>query len=285
MVAASSDLVAARSHRRVPPLSILAPGLLLAFIILSAIIGPFFTPDSGAIDLPNARLGLFSPDHLLGTDAFGRDMLARTLEGARTSLIVGLGSTVICLIVGGWLGMIAGYRGGRTDTVIMRFMDVVLAFPTLVLALTIAAFLGPSIRNIVLAIAFAQVPHYARLSRATTMSVREREFVLGSRLLGSSHQHVITRHVLPNVAGPLVVYGLLAFGIAILVEASLSFLGLGVRPPAPSWGAMIAEGRPDLNGAAHISLIPGAALFLTILSINLLADAVRSSVGSNGGGA
>ncbi|MBI5089125.1 MAG: ABC transporter permease [Actinobacteria bacterium] len=285
MAVALSDSTEVVQRRRSRPLATVIPLTIVVAIALIAVVGPFFTPDAKVIQLRNAKRGLFTPGHLLGTDAFGRDILARVVEGARVSLTVGIASVGVCILVGGGIGMIAGYRGGVVDAVLMRLMDIILAFPSLVLALTIAAFLGPSIRNVVLAVAFSQLPHFARLSRATTISIREREFVLGSSLLGARHGHILRKHIVPNIAPPLITYGLLAVGIAILVAASLSFLGLGVRPPTPSWGSMIAEGRPDLDGAPHIALVPGAMLFITILSLNLVADSVRSKVTSAGGGA
>jgi peptide/nickel transport system permease protein len=250
---------------------------VLSLLVAAALVGPFFTPDSGSQNLRNARAGLFSAGHLLGTDGYGRDILARTLEGARISLAVGIASVLLCLALGGALGIVAGYWKGRIDTVIMRGMDMILAFPTLILALAIAAFLGPSLRNVVFAISFSTLPHYARLARATTMSISERDFVSSSHLIGARDRHILIRHIAPNTVSPLLTYGLLAVGMAIIVEASLSFLGLGVQPPTPSWGAMIAEGRPHLQGAPHIALVPGAFLFTMTLCLNLIADALRAN--------
>lgn len=284
MAVALPEAVPTGRRRRRYPWATIIPAVTVVLLVGGAFLGPLWTPDGDKINLLAGRLPLLSPGHPLGTDSFGRDLLARVLEGGRVSLIVGFSSVLVCLVVGGGLGMVAGYRSGLLDTVIMRSMDVVLAFPSLVLALTIAAFLGPNLRNVVLAVAFTQVAHYARLGRAVTISVRERDFVTGARLLGAGHGHIVTRHILPNVVTPLVTYGLLAVGVAIIVEASLSFLGLGVQPPTPSWGAMIAEGRADLGRAPHIALIPGAALFLTLLSFNLLADSLRSKTASAGGG-
>ncbi|MCO8127782.1 ABC transporter permease [Acidimicrobiia bacterium EGI L10123] len=209
-------------------------------------------------------------------------MLARTLEGARISIFVGVASVALCLLIGGTLGITAGYWKGRIDAGIMRVMDMVLAFPTLILALAIAAFLGPSLRNVVVAISFSTLPHYARLARATTMSITQRDFVSSSALLGAPHRHILWRHIAPNTVSPLLTYALLAIGMAIIVEASLSFLGLGVQPPTPSWGSMIAEGRPHLQGAPHVALVPGAFLFMVILSLNLLADSLRSGAPAAG---
>jgi peptide/nickel transport system permease protein len=271
-----------RSQLRMPPLAIAIPAGILATIVIGAIVGPFFLPDPNATALREANQGIGTAGHILGTDALGRDILSRALHGARISLFVGVVAVGVCMVIGGAFGVVAGYRGGFTDTVVMRIMDTILAFPALVLALTISTYLGPSIRNVIIAIVVSRIPAYARLARATTLSLREREFVWGSKLLGSRDAVVMVRHIVPNLISPMLAYGLLAVGIAIIVEASLSFLGLGVRPPQASWGIMISEGRAELERAPHIALVPGAMLFATILSLNLLADAVRSRVGQQG---
>lgn len=266
-----------------PSLSILLPAFVLAAIVMSAIIGPFFTPDPTVNALRDSGLGIGSPGHVLGTDALGRDVLARVLHGARVSLFVGVVAVALCLLIGGALGVVAGFRGGWLDTGIMRLMDMILAFPGLVLALTIAAYLGPSLRNVIIAVTAFRIPAYARLARAVTLSLREREFVWGSKLMGAGDLQIMVRHILPNLVSPLLAYGLLSVGIAIIVEASLSFLGLGVRPPQPTWGIMIAEGRGDLEQSPHAVLVPGGFLFATILSLNMLADAVRARIGQQAG--
>lgn len=271
-----------RPQFRLPSAAIAIPAAILALIVVSAIVGPFFLPDPDANALRESGLGLGAPGHLLGTDGLGRDVMSRALHGARISLFVGVVAVAVCMLVGGALGVVAGYRGGLTDTLVMRVMDMILAFPALVLALTISTYLGPSIRNVIIAVAFSRIPAYARLARAVTVSLREREFVWGSKLLGARDISIMVRHIVPNLVSPMLAYGLLGVGIAIIIEASLSFLGLGVRPPQASWGIMISEGRADLERSPHIALVPGAMLFATILSLNLLADAVRARLGDRG---
>lgn len=285
MAASTAELavVTVSARRRRVRWDVAVPAAIIAMIVLGATIGPLLVGDPNTQDLRNARRGLFTPQHLLGTDTYGRDILARALVGARVSLLVAVSSVLICLVVGGLLGLLAAYRGRWLDATIMRILDMMLAFPTLILALAIAAFLGPNVRNVVLAVSLTQIPHYARLSRANSISVCDREYVLSSRLQGASHRHTMSRHVLPNVIAPLVTYALLAFSLAILIEASLSFLGLGVQPPTPSWGGMIADGRADLADAPHLILVPGGFLFVTTMSINMLADALGSRPNMAGG--
>lgn len=252
---------------------VVVPAAALLLMVAFAIVVPFFSPDPDATSLRSTLLPVLSPGHPLGTDALGRDMLARTAHGARVSLFVGLVSVMLCALIGGFLGMIAGYAGGKIDSVIMRIMDVFMAFPGLILALAIAAYLGPSVRNVIIAITVSRIPAFARLARANTLSVREREFVGASRIMGSSTIRTLVRHVGPNLLKPMATYGFLAVALAMIVEASLSFLGLGVRPPQATWGNMISEGRAELETAPHVVLVPGVALFVTILALNVLSDA------------
>lgn len=258
--------------------AVLIPGGVLGSIMLVLLIGPWFLPDPNATELTAARLGFFTDGHIAGTDSVGRDVLARTLDGGRVSLLVGVAAVAIGFTVGGTFGMIAGYFGGRIDTIIMRLNDLLLAFPSLVLALTIAAYLGPSTRNVIIAIGFFTIPAHTRLARAATMSLVQREFVLASKLMGSSARAVLTRHVMANVFFPLMAYAMLVVATSIVTEASLSFLGLGVTPPQASWGVMISDGRADLARAPQVVLVPGALLFATVLSFNLLGDGLRSKL-------
>lgn len=251
------------------------PAALVVGLVLAALVGPLFVSDPTAVSLGEARLPPGSPEHLLGTDSLGRDLLSRVLHGARVSLLVGVAAVLLGMVVGGTTGIIAGYWGGVVDTVLMRVIDVVLAFPALVLALAIASALGPSIRNLIVALAVFVIPAYARIARATTLSVRQRDYVTAARFLGLGAVTVVRRHVVPNVIPALVAYGFLVMGIAIIVEAALSFLGLGVRPPQPSWGVMIAEGRADMARSPHLVFVPGAFLFVAVLGVNLLGDALR----------
>jgi peptide/nickel transport system permease protein len=255
---------------------------ILVLMVLMVTFGPMFLKDPNVQVLRDARLPIGAPGHLFGTDGLGRDILSRAITGGRVSIAVGAGAVVIGLVVGGGLGLLAGYFKGRVEAVIMFVVDVLLAFPSLVLALTISAFLGPSIKNIVLAIGVITIPAYARLARASAVSWSERDFVLGSRLMGGGNLHVMVRHLIPNVIQPLFAYGLLVMAKAIITEAALSFLGLGLRAPQSSWGVMIAEGRSDMATHPAGVLVPGVLLFLTIVSLNLLGDTIRERLRGKG---
>lgn len=214
--------------------------------------------------------------YLLGTDHLGRDVLARVIYASRASLTVGLISAFLGLLVGGIFGVLAGYFRGRLETVTMGTMDVLLAFPPIVLALAIIAYLGQSVVNLTLILALLSVPAATRVARASTLAIAEREFVLAARALGATHLRIMVRELLPNVALPLFVYTLIVVAVLIVGEGALSFLGLGVPPPTPSWGSMMSEGREQLDVAPHIAFIPAAVMFLTVLSFNLLGDTLRS---------
>lgn len=254
------------------------PLLVLVLIVGACVVGPLLgaLPDPNAQDLDHAAATLGSTGHPLGADALGRDLLARCLYGGRISLLVGVGAVALGALVGGTLGVLAGYLRGPTDTVISRFVDMLLAFPALVLAIVVATYLGPSVRNVILAIGFFTVPAFVRLARATALSVREREPVIAAKLAGARSGYIIVRHVVPNVLASLLSYGLLMIGTAMILEASLSFLGLGVQPPDASWGSIIAAGKADIADAPHIALVPGAFLFLTVVVLNLTADALQA---------
>ena len=210
-----------------------------------------------------------------GADAFGRDLLSRTLHGARLSLEIATGAVGAALLVGATLGLLAGYAGGRVDQGIMRVMDVFFAFPAVLLALGIVAALGPSPANVVLAIAVVYTPIFARVVRGPVLSLREREFVEATRALGAAPARIVARHILPNLGSVLVIQTSIALSWALLTEASLSFLGLSAQPPAPSWGAMLNDGRQHLELAPHLAVFPGLALMLAVLGFNLLGDGLR----------
>ncbi|MBC3190430.1 ABC transporter permease [Pseudonocardia sp. C8] len=274
---------------RRPSWEILIPGSLLAVIVVACLCAPLLPgladPNLGMLNGGDSgsRIGIGSEGHLLGTDALGRDLLARSIHGGRISIVVGLGSVLVGILVGGSIGIVAGYVGGAVDSVLMRVLDVLLALPSLVLALVVATYLGPSIPNLIIAISFFAIPSYARIARAGALSVRERDYVLSARLAGARAGHILVRHVTPRVVGSLLTYGLLICGIAIITEASLSFLGLGIPPPAPSWGSMMADGKSDLGSAPQIVLVPGLMLFLTVVSLNLLSDGIRNRLDRDGG--
>ena len=230
-----------------------------------------------AQDIPN-RLQGPSMEHWCGTDEFGRDIFARLVHGSRVSLVVGLISVSISLFIGGALGAIAGYYGGRVDNVIMRIMDIFLAVPSILLAMTIVAALGTSLVNVMLAIGVSGVPGYARIVRASVMSIKDQEFVEASRAIGAKSPTTIFREILPNCLAPIIVQATLSVAGAILSTASLSFIGLGVQPTSPEWGAMLSGGRNYLRDALHLTLFPGLAIVITILALNLLGDGLRDAL-------
>ena len=251
---------------------------VLLVAVLAALLAPAVAPhDPLKQDLNHA---LARPDraHLLGTDNVGRDVLSRVIWGTRVSLVAGLGSVGIAMLVGGLLGLLAGYAGGRVDGLVMRLMDAVLSFPPLVLALALGAVLGAGLGGVVIALGVVYTPTFARLMRGQVLSITAREYVDAARALGVPGWRIAWSHVLPNATAPIVVQASLSVAFAILAEASLSFLGLGVQPPAPSWGSMINAGRGYLQQAPWIVFGPGAALFVTVVGLNFVGDAVRDAL-------
>lgn len=247
----------------------------IAFVLVMAIAASWLPIQSpSAIDFL-AKRDPPSAAHWLGTDNLGRDELSRLIWGARVSLTVGLCAPVIGMTIGGALGLLSGYIRGRFEALVMGCVDVLLAFPPLVLALAITAYLGQSIWHLILILGFLGIPAYTRVARATTLTLTEREFVLAARTLGATHGRILIRELLPNVILPLAAFFLLGVAITIVVEGALSFLGLGVPPPLPSWGVMIGEGRDSLEAAPLLCFIPSAAMFLTVLAFNLAGDSLR----------
>ncbi|MFI0367059.1 ABC transporter permease [Actinomadura sp. 1N219] len=232
-----------------------------------------------------ARLAGPSADHLLGTDNLGRDLLARALDGARVSLLIGLGSTLISIVIGVPLGMLAAYARGPVDAVVSFVVDVILAFPGLVLALALTAFLGGSTGNVMIAITLPMIPVFVRLARAQTLSVLGREFVEASQVIGTPAAGILRRDVLPSIAEAILAFALVNVGRAIIIEGGLSFLGIGVPLPQPTWGTMISEGRLHVATDPLMILVPSAFLMFTILSLNLLSDRFLVDDGTTGGGA
>jgi peptide/nickel transport system permease protein len=223
-----------------------------------------------------ARRGPFSPAHWLGTDGLGRDELSRLIHGARISLIVGLCAPIIGLTIGGAFGILAGYFRGRFESIVVGSMDVLLAFPPLVLALAVTAYLGQSILNMTCILGVLSIPAFMRVARASTLTLARREFVIAAEALGASHARILLRELLPNVLLPSLAFFLLGVAVIIVVEGALSFLGLGVPPPISSWGSMIGEGRESLDVAPRLAFLPAIAMFLTVLSFNLVGDALRA---------
>lgn len=248
---------------------------IVGLAVAAAIVGPWVAPhDPVAQDLP-LRLSAPSWGHPLGQDELGRDMLARLLAGARISLFVGLAVVGVSSVLGTLIGALAGYLGGRVDALVGRLMDVLLAFPGILLAIALVAVLGPSLRNVVLALVTIGWVGYARLVRGQVLKVRELEYVQSARALGASLPRVLLRHVVPATFSAVSVQATLGMAGAIIAEASLSFLGLGVQPPTPSWGTMLDAGRAHLFDAPHLTIVPGAAIALLVLGFNFLGDALR----------
>jgi peptide/nickel transport system permease protein len=262
----------------------LVGGAIVGVVVLAALLGPLLAPYSPTEQDIRNLLKPPVPEHPLGTDELGRDTLTRVLYGARVSLQVGVIAVGISLLVGCGLGLVAGYLRGRTDGTIMRIMDGLLALPTLVLALAITAMLGPSLNNAMLAIGITGVPIFARLVRGQVLSVRELDYILAARSLGAGDVRVMLTHVLPNVLSPIVVQASLAMPAAILAEAGLSFLGLGVQPPTPSWGAMLNTAKGYLQQDAWLAVAAGTAIFVTVLGFNFLGDAIRDALDPRLGG-
>jgi len=253
----------------------LAGFALVGFISLTAILAPLITPyDPTALDV-NHVLQAPSPDHPLGTDALGRDVLSRMLFGGRVSLWVGFLAVGLSVALGLFFGLIAGYFGGFADELIMRGVDVMLCFPSFFLILAVIAFLEPSLTNIMIIIGLTSWMGVARLVRAEALTLKHRDFVRAAKLAGAGSARILSRHILPNAAAPVLVSATLGVAGAILTESSLSFLGLGVQPPMPSWGNMLLEGKEVLEIAPWLSIFPGMAILLTVLGYNLLGESLR----------
>jgi ABC-type dipeptide/oligopeptide/nickel transport system permease subunit len=248
---------------------------LVAVVLVVGIFAPLITPyDPYVIDMDNA-LTPPSPAHPLGTDFFGRDILSRLIVGARISLEVSILARLIAVLLGTVMGLCAGYFGGRVDGVIMRLADVTLAYPGLLLLIAVMAAVGPSLASLIIALGLVGWAGVARLVRAQVLSIKEREFVLAIRSMGSSPVNIILRHILPNCTSQLVVIFSMGLGMAVMAESSMSFLGLGAQPPLPSWGSMISSGLDYLRVAPWLSLAPGAAITVEVLAFNMLGDALR----------
>nr|WP_160063593.1 nickel transporter permease [Natronorubrum halalkaliphilum] len=253
----------------------LAGLVIVATVTIAAVLGPIVAPyDPASQDLAN-RLQGPSLAHPFGTDQLGRDVLSRLLHGARLSLGIAVAVTAIRLVLGTTIGLVAGYAGGWVDEFLMRLVDVQLAFPGLILALVIAGILGPSLRNVMIALAVVGWASYARIVRGSVLSTKERDFVRAAQLMGVSRFRIAIRHLLPNVASPVIVLATLNMGTVILGTAGLSFIGLGAQPPTPEWGTMLSAGRYHLRDAWWIANVPGVAIMLTVLGFNLLGDGLR----------
>jgi len=255
--------------------------VILLLIVATAALAPWVAPhDPLAVDIrhrlaPPQWMEGGTPEHLLGTDQVGRDLLARMMYGGRVSLVVGVGAVLISATIGVLLGLGAGYFGGRTDWTIMTGINVMLTFPFVLLALAVIAVLGPSLANMIIVLGVAGWPIYARVIRAETMAIVERDFILAGRALGMSHMRIVFRQIAPNLVSVIVVIATLQVAQVIILESFLSFLGLGIQPPTPAWGNMLGEGRVYMLNSWWIATFPGLAIFLTTLVINLIGNAIR----------
>ncbi|MDZ5711140.1 nickel transporter permease [Jeotgalibacillus haloalkalitolerans] len=253
-------------------------GYLIVFFIVVAIFGPMLlSKDPNSTDIANKLVGP-SAEYWFGTDNFGRDIFTRIIHGMGITLYVGFLSVIIGLVVGVPLGIVSGYYGGRIDNFIMRIMDILLAFPGILLALAIVSVLGGSLQNVIIAVGIFSVPAFARIVRGSTLSVKKLEYIDAVRALGATDFRIIFRHILPNVMSPIIVQATLRIATAVLTAAGLSFLGLGAQPPMPEWGAMLSEGRDYIYDAWHVAFFPGMMIVLVVLAFNIFGDGIRDAL-------
>jgi peptide/nickel transport system permease protein len=266
-----------RRMRRFRKPSVLIPGVILLLIVLLCFFGPtvFNLPPASTGNLANYLLPIGSPGHLLGTNTFGNDMLAQLLVGGRISITISAAATALGLVIGSAIGMVAGYYEGIVGGVLMRVLDVIFAFPDVVLAIAIAAYLGPSITNTIWAIGFFGIAGFGRVARAQTLRVTHQDYVVAARSSGASALRILVTHIWPNIAGRVTAYALVALGYAMMAEAALSFLGLGVPSPTPSWGNIIGTNQSYISVAPRLIVMPAILIFLTIASANLLSDGLQ----------
>lgn len=256
--------------------SVLIGGFFVLIVVLCAIFAPIIsTHDPYEMNMDERLLKPMQDGHILGTDQYGRDLFTRIIYGARVSLEVGLVSVGLAMFIGVTLGLISGYYGGWIETIIMRVVDIFLSFPVLLLAIALVAALGPGIENVIIALGFVYWTNYARIVRANVLAIKEEEFIQAARTIGSNDFRIIFYNILPNCLAPIVVIATLGLGTAIVSEATLSFLGLGIQPPESSWGWALAFGMKFIREAPHLSIYPGLAIMFTVLGFNLLGDGIR----------
>ncbi len=251
---------------------------VIVILLLAAIFAPLLAPHDPLEQDVLDRLKPPTAEHWLGTDYFGRDTFSRLLYGARVSLVIGISATLIAMAIGSAIGMLAGWRGGRFDAVAMQVMDMLLAFPSLVLGLMIVAMLGPSMANIVAAIALTSIPTFARIARAPTIVMKGRDFIEAGRSLGLTDARLLGRHILPNIFPEILVMATLWLANSIRTEASLAFIGLGLKPPTPTWGGMIREGFDNILDSAWLAMAPSVAILVVVFALNLLGDGLRDAI-------
>lgn len=259
------------------PLAMFGLGVI-TLIVFFAIFADVVAPHKFYAQNLDRMFELSSREYLLGTDEFGRDILSRLIYGARVSLQVGFIAVSIALVAGGTLGAMAGYYGGKADNIIMRVMDVMLSIPQTLLAIAIAASLGPGLLNLMIAVGISATPRYARIVRSSVLSIRDMEFVEAAHAVGSSDFRIIMKHIIPNSMAPIIVQSTLGVASAILNAAGLSFIGLGIQPPNPEWGAMLSGGRQYIRDYPHLTLYPGLTIMITILALNFLGDGLRDAL-------
>jgi peptide/nickel transport system permease protein len=248
---------------------------VLILLAASSVLAPLLAPHDPLLQSLDQDLLAYSSDHPLGTDKLGRDILSRTIYGGRISLLTGIATVLISLVIGVAAGSLSGYLGGCLDLLFMRLVDILMAFPGILLAIALTAVLGPGLDHVILALCLIGWTGYARLVRGEILSLREREFVQAARGLGAPPRRIIIRHLIPNLLPPLLIQATFGLAAAIVAEGSLSFLGLGVEPPTPSWGSMLNDGRQFLLVAPHLTTYPGLALMLTVLALNIVGDTLQ----------
>ena len=258
--------------------SALVGSAIVIFFVIMAIVGPFIAPQGINEQNLSIRLQPPSAEFWFGTDDLGRDIFSRILHGARISLTVGLSAVLISAVIGSFLGIIAGYYGRWVDTVISRFFDIMLAFPSILLAIAVVSILGPSLRNALIAIAIINVPNFGRLIRSRVLSIKEEEYIHAAKAIGMRNSRILWKHILPNSMTPVIVQGTLAIATAIIEAAALGFLGLGAEAPQPEWGKMLADARMFLLNAPWAMIFPGLAIMLTVIGFNLMGDGLRDAL-------
>jgi peptide/nickel transport system permease protein len=256
-----------------------AGAIFLLSVAAISLLAPFLAPqDPLEINLSQRLVPPGTAGYPLGADQLGRDMLSRLIWGGRISLLIGFSAVMMAMGLGVFIGLLAGFFGGKMDTVVMRLIDILMAFPAILLAITIVASLGPGLRNSMIAVSIVGIPYYARIVRGNVLSLREQEFIQAARVIGGRNSRIIIRHVFPNTLAPLIVAATLDVGWFIMAAAGLSFLGLGAQPPTPEWGVMLSEGRQFVRNASHLSILPGTAIFLVVLALNFLGDGLRDAL-------
>jgi peptide/nickel transport system permease protein len=252
--------------------------IVLLLLILIAIFADQIAPFSFREQNLNATFLMPNSVNLFGTDNFGRDIFSRVIYGTRISLMVGVISVSIALFVGGSMGALAGYIGGYFDTITMRFVDILISIPSILLAISISVTLGGGLRNVMIAVGIGSIPSYARVMRASVLSIKELQYIEAARALGTKKRYILLKHIIPNTLAPIIVQATLGVAGAILAAAGLGFIGLGIEPPNPEWGAMLNAGRQFIRDYPHMSIYPGVAIMITILSLNLLGDGLRDAL-------